>query len=204
MLTRRENLKLLLAASVFSKAASQAAPTDAGCPSCSSGTTLEMGDILDAAPSLGLGSLPPHFVETSTSGRNGAPIHYVNSATGQLAFHINDIAVDSTPKILLNRHYHSGNQSDSGLGAGWSLEFDDVIEVTGASAILRSAAGDTVEMRLDSSGSTYQPVSPGLTAHGAVHVMGDGTLREDVASYGARVYSKINGSCHLTALDYGE
>src|SRR5580693_9083991 len=177
-ISRRESFKALtgsIAALAFASKMSAAKPLNAAasdasgavCSSCGADLTkieAMLSDSLGSAALAAWASRPTPLVATVRAG-NGLPIGYVGSANGNLSFALGDLAVDSLPQIGIMRHYSSLNMTDSGLGLGWSIELDDVVEVSGGNAVLRTGGGETVPMVLGSSGDTFEPVNPALTHH---------------------------------------
>ena len=141
------------------------------------------------------GILTPH---------DGVPYHYVESATGHVSFSVTDMEFQCQLPIVLMRYYNSGRSGvQSGLGAGWSLLIDDQVQVEGAAAKLRSASGETVDMRLDARGGAFEPIDPAGTYHQALRRADDGTLREQMGD-ATRVYSPDGNVYRLASVDYGD
>jgi YD repeat-containing protein len=216
MVTRRQTLKVIVS-SLFVPAldmvpfgknlatTSSNRLTDPACSSCASSKELTriFGNILDSATLLKHVSLPRVLIPVQRSSRAGISVQFVESSTGNLVFGIPDIRLRGYPSVSLVRYYNSASSADTGLGRGWSLNIDERVSVSGASAIVYTAAGDVVQLQANAGQSVYSASSQGLSFHRKLSRIDDDTFREELVPGVAKVYSKIGDAYHLSAFDYG-
>ena len=172
------------------------------CASC--GDAPGISTLLGSAASVVQDSVPLTLLPATATPHEGAPVHYVQSATGQVAFSVTDIEFQCQLPVMLTRYYNSGRSGvQSGLGAGWSLIFDDQVDVDGTAARLRSGTGETLDMKLDSARTAFEPVNRGSTYHRPLRSAGNGSLREQMGDV-TRVFTADGNVYRLTSVEYGE
>ena len=130
--------------------------------------------------------------------RQGAPVNFVSTATGQLAFTINDLSLTGTMPIVFQRFYSSERSEDRGLGKGWSFAFDDRITIDGGAGTLRTADGSVILFRNDGHNDHFVLKTPEPSLHQSFKLNGD-TVTEQVVNL-KRIYKKLGNEYRLTEI----
>lgn len=130
----------------------------------------------------------------------GAPINFVSTATGHLAFAVTDLQLNALLPIMFQRVYASDRRDeDRGLGAGWSFIFDDRIRLEGDRAVMETGAGARIEFQYDGASGSYRLRRDETGAHQSFTVRDGATITEEIAGL-TRTYTRTGDVYRLTQI----
>ncbi len=196
-------VKPTLAASNLSNEAESRRSANKGksssCPTCApepqNNTLL---DTIDRLPGLGRMTQVHVLFPFQRSIRQGVPLNFVSTATGHLAFMINDLSLTGTMPIVFQRFYSSESSEDQGLGKGWSFAFDDRITIDGGVGTLRTGDGSVIAFRNEGHTGQFVLKTPEPSLHQSFQLNGD-TAIEEVANL-KRIYKKLGNEYRLAEI----
>jgi YD repeat-containing protein len=159
-------------------------------------------DFLQSAGILPHVSLPLALVPCMRTKRSGMRFGYVDSATGNLGFSIDDLSLAGLPDLQAVRRYNSQSLLDRGLGPGWSLIYDDFIETVADGSYLNTGNGERISLVPGADHTTMVALSPAGKPIRTLRTIDANTIAENVGG-STRTYKLISGAYHLTSVDLG-
>jgi YD repeat-containing protein len=169
------------------------------CPTCA--PKPQSNALLEAIDRIqGLGRMTQVHVlfPVQRSIREGVPVNFVSTATGHLAFTVNDLTLGGTMPILFQRFYSSERTEDRGLGKGWSFAFDDRITINGDAATLRTGDGSEILFGNEGHNDHFVRRTQEPSLHQSFQLNGD-TVTEEVANL-KRIYKKLGDEYRLAEI----
>lgn len=130
--------------------------------------------------------------------RQGVPVNFVSTATGHLAFTINDLSLTGTMPIVFQRFYSSERSEDRGLGKGWSFAFDDRITINGSAAMLSTGDGSLILFGNEGHNDHFVRKTTEPSLHQSFQLNGD-TVTEQLANF-KRIYKKLGNEYRLAEI----
>jgi YD repeat-containing protein len=130
--------------------------------------------------------------------RQGVPVNFVSTATGHLAFTINDLSLTGTMPIVFQRFYSSERSEDRGLGRGWSFAFDDRITIIGNAGTLRTGDGSAIAFSNEGHNDHFVLKTQEPSLHQSFQLNGD-TITEQIVGL-TRSYKKLGNEYRLTEI----
>src|SRR5258707_3544750 len=170
------------------------------CPTCGANAQGNpLADRIDGLATVGRTSQMRPFTPLRRSMFEGVPVNFVSSASGNLGFAVNDLALPGSMPAIFQRVYASErSEEDSGLGNGWSFVFDDRITIDGDSATLKSGEGPVIAFRADAQDGHFILKTPEALLHQSFDLNRD-TITEQAAGL-TRTYNKLGDEYRLTKI----
>lgn len=171
---------------------------EAPCPTCPPKPQSKRSiDAIERLAYIGRTTQAHVLLPSQRSVRDGVPVNFVSTATGHLAFAVNDLTLNGAMPMVFQRFYASDNQEDRGLGKGWSFAFDDRISIDGGSATLRTGDGSVISFTKDEGGHFVQQ-GPEPSLYQSFDLHGD-TITQHTAEV-SRLYKKVTHEYRLSQI----
>ncbi len=169
------------------------------CPTCVGKTDSKTMDAIDGLAAVGRTTQIQALFPIQRSIREGTPVNFVSTATGHLAFAINDLELAGLMPVVLQRFYSSERKEDRGLGAGWSFALDDRIAIDGDAATLTSGDGSVSTFRADGGTGNFILAAQQPSLHQSFKVSAD-TINEEIGGL-KRIYKRVGIAYRLTQIN---
>ncbi|MGH9968012.1 MAG: DUF6531 domain-containing protein [Pyrinomonadaceae bacterium] len=169
------------------------------CSSCAAkGQRRTLAERIDGLSTIGRTTQIQPLLPVHRSIFAGFPVNFVSTATGHLAFAVNDFGLSGSMPVVFQRVYSSDRGEDLGLGKGWSFLFDDRITIDGDAATLKGGDGSVVPFRADNQSGRFVLSTPEPQLHQSFD-LNDDVITEQIAGV-TRVYHKLARVYRLTQI----
>src|SRR5437660_2287063 len=171
-------------------------PDGRSCPTCQGYSPSNPLSKLDTLSTLGRATQINPFSPIRRSLFDGLSVHFVNTASGNLAFGLTDLYLPGLMPLAFQRTYVSDRSEDIGLGTGWSFAFADKIDVNGDKATLTDVNG-TTDFRRAGRRFVLRTDQPGI--HQELELVDAVTIIERAQEI-TRTYTKIGETYRLAQI----